>query len=241
MSFILDALRKLEEQRKREEVPDITTVHEGHGTAGKKRSPWPYLLLAALLINAALLGAWRISRDTSMREPSVVAHRNIEAGTEDISPSVEKDPVSPLEKKSSQSESPLKEKPLENPSSQILDEVRAVTPPGTVLTEESETTGKGQTALPPDDMGETRADLAEGDSGRIPDIKELSPSFKENLPDIKISGHVYFDTPEDRLVIINGKSAREGETVVSGLQVEEITASGVVFTYEDRRFSMPGY
>jgi general secretion pathway protein B len=90
-------------------------------------------------------------------------------------------------------------------------------------------------------MIDARAGLAAEESGRIPDIKELPPSVRETLPDIKISGHVYFETPEDRLVIINGRSAREGETVVSGLHVEEITSSGVIFNFEDRRFSMPGY
>jgi hypothetical protein len=65
--------------------------------------------------------------------------------------------------------------------------------------------------------------------------------MREDMPEIKISGHVYFETPEDRLVIVNGRTAREGQTVASGLQIEEITSSGVIFVYDDRRFSMKGF
>jgi general secretion pathway protein B len=58
MSFILDALKKLEHNRKRGEVPDLTTVHLQDHEPPKKRSTWPYLLLAALILNAGILTAW---------------------------------------------------------------------------------------------------------------------------------------------------------------------------------------
>ena len=57
MSFILDALKKLEQNRKRGAVPDLTTVHLQDHEPPKKRATWPYLLLAALLLNAGIIAA----------------------------------------------------------------------------------------------------------------------------------------------------------------------------------------
>ncbi len=58
MSFILDALKKLEENRKRGEVPDLTTVHLQDNAPFKKRVLWPYLLLTVLILNAVIVTAW---------------------------------------------------------------------------------------------------------------------------------------------------------------------------------------
>jgi general secretion pathway protein B len=58
MSYILDALKKSEKERQRAVVPDVLTVQELRSQAQKKRVWWPYLLLAALVINAGLLVWW---------------------------------------------------------------------------------------------------------------------------------------------------------------------------------------
>lgn len=56
MSFILDALKKLEHKQKSGEVPGLLTVQEGRvqSREGRKRHVWRYLFVAALLINAAV-------------------------------------------------------------------------------------------------------------------------------------------------------------------------------------------
>ena len=58
MSFILDALKKLEQTRNKGSVPDLTTMHASHGEKPKKRLIWLYLIVIALLINAGILLAW---------------------------------------------------------------------------------------------------------------------------------------------------------------------------------------
>lgn len=58
MSFILDALKKLEQKKQQDSVPDLTTIHTPDLHKPKKRPIWPYLLLIALLINAGILTAW---------------------------------------------------------------------------------------------------------------------------------------------------------------------------------------
>ena len=55
MSYILDALQKADQKRQRDSVPDLQTVHSP-GPPKKRKSPlWPWLLMAAFMINVVLL------------------------------------------------------------------------------------------------------------------------------------------------------------------------------------------
>lgn len=58
MSIILDALKKLEQKRQKGPVPDLMTVHAPEPEEPNNKRPlWPYLVLAALILNAGILAA----------------------------------------------------------------------------------------------------------------------------------------------------------------------------------------
>ncbi len=82
MSFILDALRKLEQKRKHSSVPDLMTIHTPELPRPGKRQVWPYLVMAALLLNAGILAAvfrpWEDSKEI-LTEKSEIA-RELKAG-----------------------------------------------------------------------------------------------------------------------------------------------------------------
>lgn len=60
MSFILDALRKSEAERRRGEIPGL---EDNFGSAApRRRSIWPILLTSALLLNGAAFGGWLLLR-----------------------------------------------------------------------------------------------------------------------------------------------------------------------------------
>lgn len=61
MSFILDALKKLEQKRQRGSVPDLMTVHVPEPKAPQRRSTSFYLISAALILNTVVLGIWFFS------------------------------------------------------------------------------------------------------------------------------------------------------------------------------------
>lgn len=215
MSYILDALKKAEENRRQDKSPDLMTVHEKQDTATKKRSPWPYILIAAILLNAAVVAVWLIPRPSTKEEtiPELIIEEK------------ENHAVTQTNRKM------VASIPEKDVSAVSVDRVR---------TDKSEIPQTGQTATDVDET-EINTSIDINADGKIPDINELPLSFKEDLPDIKISGHVFFETPSDRLIIVNGRPSREGDTVASGLQIEEITSSGVIFIYDDRRFSMKGF
>ncbi len=71
---------------------------------------------------------------------------------------------------------------------------------------------------------------------QVIDLMQLPSSIRKDLPEIHIAAHVYSQKPASRLVSINGRVMREGHTLPPGLKLEEITADGVIFSYEGYHF-----
>jgi general secretion pathway protein B len=67
---------------------------------------------------------------------------------------------------------------------------------------------------------------------------ELPYATRRELPEIKLTMHVYADLPEQRFVIVNGDRQVEGDEVGT-LNLVEIRQDGVVFDYEGVRFLYP--
>jgi hypothetical protein len=64
MSFILEALKKVDRERHQDNVPTLSTVHRQGSEAPKWI--WPWALIAALLVNALIL-AWVLRSEPSNR------------------------------------------------------------------------------------------------------------------------------------------------------------------------------
>jgi general secretion pathway protein B len=64
VSYILDALKKSEQERARGTIPDIKTIHHPRPAEYQKPSRWPYILLIVLLLNAGGLGFWIYQQNT---------------------------------------------------------------------------------------------------------------------------------------------------------------------------------
>ena len=64
MSFILDALKKLEQKKQDASVPDLLTVHTAEQYETGKRSFWPIIVIALLLLNAGVVSYWMLSDRT---------------------------------------------------------------------------------------------------------------------------------------------------------------------------------
>lgn len=58
MSYILDALKKSEQERSRGAIPDIKNFHHPNAVERVKPVVWPYIILVILLLNAAVFGVW---------------------------------------------------------------------------------------------------------------------------------------------------------------------------------------
>jgi general secretion pathway protein B len=252
MSFILDALKKLEQKRQRGSVPDLMTVHVPVQREIKKRPVWPYLILGALILNAALFFVWLQPKKPLSPSLSVNRHASSEHSTAnqksqlqgpailrtpEVKPAVEVQKQKlPASKEAGQISAPYQPAPVppavtaEKPAKEIRD----TQPPKTAL---SVSSGK----LPSKESSSTNkpevADTNKSVSGnRLPELSQLPQSTQSEIPQLHIFGHIYSDDPGTRLININGDIYKEGDTVAKNLKVEEITETGVILNYNGTRF-----
>jgi hypothetical protein len=72
----------------------------------------------------------------------------------------------------------------------------------------------------------------------VPHLSDMPDLVQQAIPDMSFSGHVYSSDIRQRSVIINGHSMGEGEMLIKGLVVEQITSNGIIFSYQGQLFRM---
>lgn len=67
----------------------------------------------------------------------------------------------------------------------------------------------------------------------------LPEATRSSLPALSWSGVVYADQPAQRLVVVNGQVAREGDELGAGLRLDRIGPKSVVLRWRGQRIEMP--
>jgi general secretion pathway protein B len=239
MSFILDALKKLEERRQNESLPDLMTVHAEVGGEQKKRQILPYLIVIALLFNALILAvllsppqtgnktftAQAAKKEIHTPAPAVPKVEQVVTETASLKSMPQepsKEPPAPLTEKD--------ESPVINPSPEELMTLRSK------IKEEQDMIDR--TPAPETAHEEITGQKTER---TVIDFGQVPMDIRSGLPDITIKGHIYSNDPSSRLVNINGSIVREGNMITQGLTVDEITMSGVVFNYDGLLFRVRAF
>jgi general secretion pathway protein B len=226
MSFILDALKKLEQKRQRGSVPDLMTVHIPVPQEVKKRPIWPYLIIAALVLNAALLLVWL--------RPWIPSSNVIIPAVKPASEVKQKSLSAPkAAKQRSTSEQP-NPKPPAVTAKKTAEETLDIHLPKTT-TDNSLNTQHFKESV---SINQPKAaDVNKSMPGNsLPELSQLPQSTQSEIPQLKILGHVYSNSPGTRLININGDIYKEGDTAGKNLKVEEITETGVILNYNGTRF-----
>ncbi|MEP4484393.1 MAG: general secretion pathway protein GspB [Halioglobus sp.] len=71
-----------------------------------------------------------------------------------------------------------------------------------------------------------------------PFLEQLSQQKKDQVPTLMYSRHDYSSQPSQSRVLINGKTAKVGDTVASGVKLEEILPDSSVFSYRGEPFRL---
>lgn len=74
---------------------------------------------------------------------------------------------------------------------------------------------------------------------QLPVYWQLPYNVRKELPELKMSMHVYSATPAQRFVVLNGNRQVEGDELGGDVRVTEIRSDGVVLTYHGQRFIVP--
>ncbi|MGO1502264.1 MAG: general secretion pathway protein GspB [Marinobacter sp.] len=219
MSYILDALRKSETERRQGKVPDLgQQVQLIHRPKKRRKSPVVWVALA-LLVNAGVLAVvfWP---ESASELPIVQAPKPVA-------------PEAPLEQPAKPE---AKQAPVEidtvvipEPKPELVNEPIAepIRERPTIITP-SIRQERQATALRPD---EPRSRVG----ARVPHLVELPLSFQKSVPDLMFNSHIYSTDPYGSRVTINGHYLRPGESF-SGITVEEVTEDGIVLSKQGRTF-----
>lgn len=233
MSYILDALKKSDQQRQRGATPTLQAAQLT--VAAPKRPLFIYYgLLAAVLLVTGIMIGWLRPWQAEQAPPAPTL-----LGTEAVAAK----PPTPV---SQQTPAPLAAPP-EMPgktaqeiaapnlsrAGQAVPEAVAVKPNSPA----SPSPGISNSRLP-DSVTPGAAlpvDGAAQEQKAIP-MDELPVQIQREIPAMAVQLHAYSNLPGERIVYINSNKLREGQSLMPGLRLEQITPDGMIFSYKGYRF-----
>lgn len=241
MSYILDALKKSEQERSRGEIPDIKSIHkDAFVRPEQKTKVWPYVLAAVLLLNVGVIYVYVFKPHSPVitsaePTPSPVAQAKREetpvynsVSKRDPSPT-KSDAVSVPENITARQNPKVVSRNNANEPSKKSNVVFAKQPLSITATELNQV--KKSQGIP---SGNVKFENA----GIIFPASELSTELQKQIPAISFEGHVYSSVVQQRSVMINGQKMREGQNVTNELVLENITPEGAVFSLRGHPFKL---
>ncbi|TCO43016.1 general secretion pathway protein GspB [Dokdonella fugitiva] len=85
----------------------------------------------------------------------------------------------------------------------------------------------------------TQAAPAKPAAPPLPSVWELPYGTRKELPDLKLTMHVYSDVPAERFIVLEGERHVEGDDLGNGVVLHEISADGMVLDFKGQRFLYP--
>ncbi len=77
------------------------------------------------------------------------------------------------------------------------------------------------------------------DWNTVPFLRQMPDDFRNGLPDMVVNVHLYSADQSENLVYINDRQYRRGERIQGRVRLEAIMAEGVVLSHDGIRFKLP--
>jgi general secretion pathway protein B len=210
MSFILDALKKSENERQEQAETEFATVPSSPDAPAAPR--WLWILGGLLTINIIVVLGLMLRPDPQpvTATASTPAAETTALATDSFSDQVATARRNQPERSNSQA-----------PASSGV----AIAEPTPVV----------RTRSSPVSV----ANLPVSATAILPSLVELRANGTLQLPDLHVDIHVYSDVPAERFVFINMNKYREHSSLDEGPLLKEITSDGVILEYRGTAFMLP--
>ena len=255
MSFILDALKKSENDRQRQNGPALFEVRVA---PPRTRLPlWAIAIAVLLVVNLGVV-MWMLLRH-QWHASSTPGSEPVAAASATLSSSGNPVPVVATSAPAAAAAPPPLAAPLtavgSAPSTAAANTTvntaanRAAAPaaaptatgsaPGTVGGTPDSTNAEdyAPAAEPPaSGLGNhVRRATASG----VPLYQDVNATLGARVPQLRLDLHVFAARAQDRFVMINMHKLREGDTLPEGVHVDSITPEGAVLSYNGSKFLLP--
>ena len=202
MSYILEALKKSDQERRQGDVPDLQTVHIPIAMESDP-ARWPYVIIVLLMLSLTFVLGMLRPWETQVTVPDVVQ----------VDKKIEPIALLPARAIVDQPQRMVENHPQSNQTERQLKKA--------VVVEQS-----------------SKSNNPSLDLDSVQHLYDTPPLVQQAIPEMTFAAHVFSSNVEQRSVIINGHSMSEGEVVMDGLKIEQITQNGIVFNYNDQLFRM---
>lgn len=244
MSYILEALKKSEQERDRERgaLPDIKSVHAPTAVLQEEKRRWWPLVLILLLVIAGAAGTFVYLSYFKTQTVTTEQELATSAGTGDQttpeksqgSKSQAKTTTSDRPKSTSKSEPQKKSAAVEEQKQPSVVFSKQPLQHDDVIGNVDEQQKRAAAS-----QAKQLQESAESESSvEVIAISDIPDNVRKNIPGIAFEGHVYSSVPERRSIMINGHKRREGDTIGEDLTVREITPVGAEFEFQGYRFRL---
>jgi len=232
LSYILEALKKLEQKRQHEGIPNLLTLQSDATPVPKRRFLWIYVISGIVLLNLVVIGLlfrveiWkspppaqtnpaRENTSSPLSGASLAKHDEQSVDPKANTSTTEKEPLAKAAPKPSITSVPPKTVHESAPSTAL-----SQSPPQSRPAAES--APRTPTTAPP--------------NNKIVPVRNLPADIKAKLTELKMTVHSYNEQPQLRFAVINNITVRESQSVHPDLKVEQITQNGVVLNCQGYRF-----
>jgi general secretion pathway protein B len=263
MSYILEALKKADQERVVGKVPDLDSMHDPAPPLARRKFRWIWILGALLVVNGILVAVLMLRNDAADGGPEHAAADRVPA-LETSRPPVVATPAIPLSRvvppRQPAARSPVRPyvPPVASrPAAPSKETTAAVSPPvsppvtpkvaGTVTRAEqpleAEVPMRESPAPVPAPAARQPAPAVpaatssplESATG-LPYWDDLSLEFRSGFTAPRIDVHVYDTDPQRRFILVELKKYREGDNLASGALLEQITPEGVQLSVRGKQF-----
>ena len=241
MSFILDALKKSESDRQRQNGPALFEVRVA---PPRTRLPLWAIAIALLLVVNLGVALWMLLRHQSHAAGPAEAPPAAAAASAPVLPGTTPVPVVAASAPAAPGTAP----PAPVPAAAPAAAAPAAAPPALPAAPAAAAAAADGSGAPEPANAEDYAPAQEqsasgvgnhvrrGTASGVPLYQDLTSASGMQLPQLRLDLHVFAARPEDRFVLINMHKLREGDTLPEGVRVDSITPEGAVLSFNGSKF-----